>query len=499
MAQPNTETPLRLESRACLVRHVARVTIELSVPMHIGAGREWGESDAGIVFDGNGLPAIPGSTIAGVLRSAYLDAGGDAHSCKLLFGFQGSIISQGDRTSRGVGQGSRLSVSWGCIHDSEDKPVDRLVDAGRLEDEVLRNALRPGLRDHVRIDRCGVAAPQGKFDELVVCAGHRFTFELEFCGRHEKPGQTADEDAWKMLLDLLVHPLTRIGGRTRRGFGRVKVISCRSKTFDLTDKPGFAAYLKLAPGLGDQLAEDECHVKLDPGRWKHAVQRRAFSLKPRFFWLFGGGRDEHADIAPVRDWRIIDWSGGSPRPDEVFYIPGSSVKGALRHRALFHAYALCGHFADRANPDGESKARKAIEDIFGNERTGRAHEPASGEQGKRGRLLIDDLYLPGHVIPRTAEGFLPESCLQHHVSIDRFTGGAREGALFAEKPLFQGEAIELVLLIDARGLDANGHCGREALDLALKDLCEGRLALGGGSGRGLGYFEGLETTRNSHV
>ena len=61
------------------LRYVARPTIEFTTPFLVGAGEEDFFSDAVFVADANGLPAIPGSSIAGVLRHEFKRLKADLH------------------------------------------------------------------------------------------------------------------------------------------------------------------------------------------------------------------------------------------------------------------------------------------------------------------------------------------------------------------------------------------------------------------------------------
>ncbi len=494
-----TDENRAMSSADCLWRFVARLVIQFETPVHVGSGREWNESDAGVVLDANGLPAIPGGTIAGVLREAWELANGEGSS-DMLFGFH--IPAHKTDRDRGEGQGSRLNTSWASVHSKQDRPVLGLVDIDP-NDEVLKAARHPTLRDHCRHNARGVAAHRGKFDELVVQAGHRFTFECELVARQ------GDRANWHRLLAILDDPMTRFGGKIRRGLGRFKVVRISERCFDLTDTNDFDAFCAADPDLGLPL----------PGagweEWKKWCDRvgsanfrpRPFTnlileLAPRFFWMFGGGSDSEADMAPVRD-KFVIWTEtngttlGSVK--DRFYLPGSGVKGALRHRSMFHACALAGCFADQQDqPDWQGNFQKAkgiVQTLFGEEleHEGRDRDTPCAP----GSVFIDDLFLDGDPrvllpaevsLPAGQPEFLPDPHLQHHVSCDRFTGGARDGALFSEKPLFQApRPIEFLLRIcDSPGKDAMG-----VLEQTLDDLRESRLPLGGGSGRGLGYFEGV--------
>ena len=85
------------------------------------------------------------------------------------------------------------------------------------------------------------------------------------------------------------------------------------------------------------------------------------------------------------------------------------------------------------------------------------------------------------------------SLVQTRVKIDRFTGGAYEGALFTEQPLIGKPDSEVELHLTLRvPCDAKEPDQRELglLMLLLKDLWTGDLPVGGESGIGRGRLKG---------
>jgi len=56
-------------------RYLARLTIEFETAFIIGGGQDDLLFDDVFVADANGLPTLPGSSLAGVLRHAWADAG----------------------------------------------------------------------------------------------------------------------------------------------------------------------------------------------------------------------------------------------------------------------------------------------------------------------------------------------------------------------------------------------------------------------------------------
>ena len=103
---------------------------------------------------------------------------------------------------------------------------------------------------------------------------------------------------------------------------------------------------------------------------------------------------------------------------------------------------------------------------------------------KRGRVIIDDILIPlkkGHV-----DGV---QTLAHN-SVDRFTGGVRDKVLFSERMIFRGD-IDLTIHIES-SVTPVAAVAERALEMALEDLCAGRLPIGAAGGRGHGRLEQRE-------
>ena len=450
-------------------RFVLRATIEFTTPFHIGAG--WGGdiADATFVTDANGLPAIPGSSLAGVFREAFRNAYKDETSENRIFGYQAAD----------QGQGSRLTISWACIHDQENRPVEGILSSQCFNDPVLACARNPSVRDHVRINLKGASDSheRGKFDENAVCCGHRFSFEMELTGNKD------DETAWERLLALFGDPALRLGGKTRRGFGAFKIIRIQAHVFDL--KCDFEAYRSHPISLSQSSPVLE-NASLTSSADMTAL-KFIFHITPTGYWMFGGGDDRPIDpgeakIAPIRDNRII-WKGdkGSVEKD-ILIIPASGIKGALSHRVAFHYNALSGIFADKIQSQDQSifvnENNRAVRELFGYSK-GHKTKDQTKEEGSRGHIIFDDIYLT------------PDSSLQliHHVGIDRFTGGARDQVLFTERPIWKGQELILVLHVTEPQAITDSKV-KKALALTLNDLIQERLQVGSGNGRGEGFFSG---------
>jgi hypothetical protein len=77
-----------------------------------------------------------------------------------------------------------------------------------------------------------------------------------------------------------------------------------------------------------------------------------------------------------------------------------------------------------------------------------------------------------------------------HVMIDRFTGGAKDGALFTEGVTATKETVVINIHVHESAFSNGDKHIREAFEAALADLAEGRLLLGGGVAKGHGIFTG---------
>ncbi len=447
-------------------RHLARVTVEFTTPFRVGSGEGSVHADLTPVVDVNGLPALPGASLAGVLRHA--DPGGDAAG---LYGRGGDEAV-----------GSRLWVTWGHVHGADDRPVEGVLVDGPGPDPVLADALSPTVRDHVRIGHRGAPERTGKFEEAVVSAGHRFTFDLAVEG-----GAEARSDLDR-LLGLLASGRIRVGGSTRRGLGAFRVVRARVASCRLNHPDGVRRYLAWPVRLDAPLP-----AGAEPWHPPARSDGRVLELRiePDAYWAVHGsdpwtlqGEDKAPDLNPVRDGRVV-WGDGRGRLDpDRFYLPGSSIKGAVAHRVAFHANLLAGRFADRVAADGLDGCvggrNPEVRYLFG-----AAKDDGSGDQA--GRVFIDDVWLDDGAAARLQR--VP------HIAVDRFTGGVLDGFLMDERVFYRTGPLAITIrFADLPPSDDESVRPRalEALRRALRDLIDGGLPLGAGASRGNGVFRAAD-------
>lgn len=452
-------------------RFLARFVIEAETPLAVGSGEKDILTDALVVTDVNGLPYIPGTAIAGVVRHMIEEVKPADFNINQVFGFQ----------VKKDGRGSEIIFSEAKILNSEGKVVDGM-NLKAKEDSLLKYYNGLPIRQHVRINDKGVTDKAGKFDEQVCFAGTRFCFEMEMVAKDETI------DSFKKILEQVQSQTFRIGGGTRSGFGKIKVIDLQTRSLDLANKDNddLQLYLDKSSNLSkpwDGWTKQDVQEKDSKGWVTYKL-----ILHPEDFFLFGSGfGDDEADMTPVKEKKVVWKDDKGELSEDLVLIPATSVKGALAHRVAFHYNRLKERFAGCAG-DKEPKVgneNEAVQALFG-------YENQETKKQERGNLLFSD------VIKDDLTDKSDKILILNHVAIDRFTGGAIDGALFQEKTTY-GKGQEFTLTILANENALGGEKIQESLEAAMEDICKGMLPLGGGVNRGNGVFTGTLTRGNDVI
>lgn len=272
--------------------------------------------------------------------------------------------------------------------------------------------------------------------------------------RYESPAED--------ILDLLATWPVLIGGGVSSGLGQARITGIRYRTLDMSkaedvlaraslSAPGAEALDTLLADAPDYLAEDGAPA---PAKGMPVV----FSASCRIQGL-------NVPVDALTD---------EPRSDH-FWFRGTSWKGVLRSRVEYIGRSLgldvCG--TDGGTWDG--CGRCGVCEAFGSSATG------VGRWSFSFTKLAEDA-------ARTD---------RTRGAIDRFTGGAaeiskgdgggtRSGRLFPERTLSDENARLTVGLLVEEELDPRHFWVRKALLLALRDLDEGFIGIGGRTATGLG-------------
>jgi CRISPR/Cas system CSM-associated protein Csm3 (group 7 of RAMP superfamily) len=315
------------------------------------------------------------------------------------------------------------------------------------------------IRQHVSIGSNGAAKERGKFDEEVVYKGARFCFEIELLSKE------SDNQNFQNVLTELSKDTISIGGGTRKGFGKISIVECKTKVLDLTNKQDLDLYIYKTSSLNDDFWKKIQKQLIT----KPETETISICLKPKDFILIGSGfGSDLADTTPAKENAVI-WEDGTPQLKSFYVLPGTSIKGALAHRTDYYYYQkeqifLEDLFEQNADPSKvESKCKK---ELFG----------SVEDKAIPGNVFIPDVFIP------CASSSLD---VQPHVVIDAFTGGAAKGKLFQEEMLKINEPVLVSIQILKKEYSPNV---RDAFNMAVEDLKTGMLALGASTNRGHGTF-----------
>lgn len=448
---------------------VAHLVVEALSPLAIGTGQGDELRDALFAATPLGLPYLPATSLTGVLRSHI------HHDFQSLFGVARSS-QRDDQSSESINHDVRSKV-WlanGLVHNKHNQPQPLLPKSPDFKgDEVLRALALGVTRDHVRIGMHGAVDGRGKFDDTAVMAGARFSFQL----RLEAPsGDGREQEA---LRALLTRPL-RVGGKTRRGYGKLAAVAgqCWERSFDLTKPADREAWSRWVEGAAPKPGKDGwVTLKAKSTEAPDGPTVLRLQLQAIDHLVFGGGHSlpealqaEFADreLPSRTPWteQRLSWHNDTAKLEDkpLPVLPGTGIKGALRHRTAFHLR--------RIHPEGD--AEKRLESLFGS-----CSDSTDGaeEKGTPGKLFVDDVVLKPSDWQR-AEA-------HKHVSLDRFTGGPMPGLLFDDITLVQPR-FDLTVELAKEASAADGGV-KAAFIWALRDLLEGRLGLGAGQNAGYGF------------
>ncbi|MDW8300385.1 MAG: RAMP superfamily CRISPR-associated protein [Anaerolineae bacterium] len=413
-------------SRKIVKRIVVAGDLVLQTPAHFGSGDEAGALIPLIVDEREQKPLLTGASIAGALRS-YL--------WSLERGY-------GTPTDAKNGRGSLTAALFGGVREDAEGEQSRLI----VDDAIGENG-GVELRDGVKINPKSRTAEAGKLYSFVVWrAGTRFPlrFELIIC---ESDNEVRLKEGLAAALSGLQHGEIGLGARKVRGYGRATVDSWQVRIYDMRNKSDLVAWLR--DDLNGAQKTSKLHEVLQVAPL--CDKRRVFTLEAQFML--------RSTLLIRADSAVADM--GHLRSNGKSVLSGTSLAGAIRARALKIANTL-----------GIANAKERIDKLFG--RFGEEKDQARSGS----RITFEE-----HTIQNGQFGMV-----QSRVSIDRFTGGALDTALFSQQPQIGG-----TVTLKCRIKNPEDH-EIGLLLLILKDLWTGDLPLGGESSVGRGRLLGTKAT-----
>jgi len=333
---------------------------------------------------------------------------------------------------------------FGNIRDNGNKAITesqfRVYDAYIQSEEYFVSR-----RDGVALDDYKYGIPGAKFDREILESGIIFRTFIE----RDMDTNESEEDAFNKLAEVLHNIPIFFGSKISRGYGRVGNFKIFKKEFSFntnTTNQG-SSWLKFDMYTYDWLKKSLEISKSD----KDFLENKKITLE---LALQGGISvrqytteiKEGVEQVPDMKQLIIRQKNETGNIEEVPVIPGTTWAGAIGHRMkLFY-------------PN--------VSKYFGK----------GGEDGKiRSKIFFSESQLKNSV-----------SKVISRNAIDRFTGSTVDGALFTEQIYYGGTTVLEIYFDLYKEIDLDFV---KSLAVALSDLHEGILAIGGGTSIGRGIFK----------
>ncbi len=448
-------------------------TLTTTSPLHIGNGdittfMHASLMDAAVpsevqsvVKDISGKPCIPGTALKGVLRSwAERMLLPKDHNNSILQGYQQyenpirRIFGDRDVTT------PKAESGWAvfCTAAVPD-PMATLPRQFSEHVPYWNGASWTGILSHVCIDRStGAAAHNKLYFEEFVPEGIAFDVEID--------ATRLTRAEIQLLLAILEtgsshpsHPF-QLGANSADGWGRM---NWKRTDVSKCDSPPKSS---ASNSVGFSCCTTKPEPCIEPATIMPHVpthDRLELTLNCQGPFLVNDASRTHQ----------LDDDDNKPnfsplkRADGGIWLPASSLRGALRERAEFllkslNPKAMC-------DPNGIVKEGSIVR-IF-------------GQTDQAARLQITEPKEVGQC----------ETKPQDFVAIDRFTGGAADGAKFdaryADKPVFT-----TTLTLHSEGLQPEDVA---LLWLTIRQLCMGQIHLGWGGAKGYGHVTGIATSHKN--
>ena len=476
-------------------------TLKLLSPLLVGDGEKQSALiDMLALQNRDGKAYIPGTSIAGVLRhtmGSYLDCyealeqiltpsenqqlNDDDKNKKEQLEFDKDLKKivtknkgndlEGERALKGV----LKNTLFGSIQDSDSNQS-----ALRFFDVILEKTMITQ-RDGVSLAHGSrVAKDTALYNYEAVDRGATGAFLMECILREghirvvlETLEKTIESKAWgerhalallefavQQLVDILFSGLA-VGKFTTKGFGKVQVLDCQSTWYRL----------KTNTSIRHWLFRETSTCEYDKVDTASIIMPKDETLVMKL-------------SANIASSLLVRTQGDNPSMDSTmltsqndYVIPGSSVKGVIRHHARYILEQM-GLWSAWCPGDAEKQGLETrFEELFGS-----ANKEADLIKS---RVSVNEVYIkkdPKHIVAKP----------QTRNRIDRFTGGTIDSALFTEEPIWQiSDSEDGTVSVEVCVKD----CKPEEVGLFVvlfRDMWMGKLTFGGEASVGRGRIFGVK-------
>ena len=436
-------------------KHYLKITFQLDSPLCIGSGRN-DITDQDILRDVRGIPYIPGSAVAGVLREACQGIMDDK-VWKYYFGYSSTNTGNKVKSDDDIIESQIVFYDATLVGDNKDKDGNPKY--------------RISQRDGVALNEYKSAKKQAKFDWEILEGDCRFQTFIEISEEQSDVNEKVKADeVLTNIAKIWKETDIRFGAKTTRGYGKICNVEIIGKNFDFTSKDEISSWLDFDIFEENSwenaiLYEDMLNTLMKDNIWTLKDNNR-LSLKLR---LEGGlsirrysTQCSEEESSPDQEQMTTLSSG-----DEVAVIPGTTWAGAIGHRM------------EELIKSSKVKEVEVSKDYiqkyyyFGT---------VNSKVKEKSLIYFNESKLTGGQFKKMSRN-----------AIDRFLGSTAEGALFTEKIYIGGETTLDISFGDPYNTAVvYSDDFIKALAATLTDLHEGYLAVGGATSVGRGIFSILK-------
>lgn len=405
------------------------VQVRFLSPLNVSSGEdEW--TDADLLRDGNGNAFVPGSSLAGAMR-AYIRK---EKNEPCLLGY-----TKKEKNGQDTGKMSALFIS------------DLTFDEQPLS----------GVRDGVGLTAQKTAKSESKYDMEILETGSRAHFFLELTVREKDDEAEMQQEIGKIFRGIKEGEI-RLGSKKTRGFGKFEILSVAEKEYT---KENYADYANAYQNDSWRGAENQLKEWMEKTDWEPSMVHIEVPLRMKggiSIRRYAAKKGEPDYVHLTRPALQTDENGNKAEKTEIPILSGSSLAGVIRHRME----TILGELK-KAGVNFPKNSTDMIHTIFGY---------VDGDQACASNIIVHEVDI---------KGAKPLTMVRTGVS--RFESAVRKGSLYTEKTYVDGT---LNVRIDVR---KGNNPQDEAwilgmLLLALKDLQNGLLAVGGQTAIGRGIF-----------
>lgn len=318
-------------------------------------------------------------------------------------------------------------------------------------DFYFDNEVSVSIRNGVHLEN-KVSVPEAKYDYEVIEYGKGTLFMqlLVWEEDKEKDKEEKLKTAIQVILTGIQSGDIRLGAQKNRGFGKLNIESIYSKEFSKDNLREWIDFTKESMKRGENKRDLEEYI---------IKKNISYYITIEVPLRLTGGLSIRQYSTKVNQPDFVSLTRRlNEKEDNIVVIPGSSWKGAIRSRMMEILEEL----------KVKEELKNSCEEIFG-------YVDKKNDKAKASDMVILESNLKGNTYIQSRRN-----------QVSRFENATVKGALYEERCAVGGET-ELIIKIRDDKVDSGWFIG--LLILAIKDIQNGYLPIGGEVSIGRGIFE----------